>query len=66
MKLIYFISQLKLTAGSVDADGRMLTPVLNDTLRPHQADPEDQEGDFVHADLEEAKSLALSIVFRPP
>jgi len=38
-------------------------PVLNETLRPHLQDPEEQEGDIVHADLEEAKRLARDIVY---
>jgi hypothetical protein len=63
MKLIYFISQLKLTAGIIDAASETTVPVLNETLRPHLDDPEDQEGDLVHADLEEAKRMARDIVY---
>jgi hypothetical protein len=38
-------------------------PVLNETLRPHLEDPEDWEGDKVHADPEEACRLAVDIAF---
>jgi hypothetical protein len=63
MKLIYFISQLKLTASFTAEEGQAPERALNERLRPHLAEPEDQEGDFVHADLEEAKRLARDIVF---
>jgi hypothetical protein len=64
IKLIYFISQLKLTAAIIEAaQAETAVPMLNVTLRPHLQDPEEQDGDFVHANLEEAKRLARDIVF---
>jgi hypothetical protein len=63
MKVIYYISTLGLTRHIVNHTEANHVPVLNETLRPHLDDPEDWEGDHVHADLSEARRLARDIVF---
>jgi len=62
MQMMYFISQMKLTAAIVNGQTESAVPLLNETLRPHLEHPDDQEGDLVHADLEEAKRLAKDIL----
>jgi len=63
MQMMYFISQMKLTAAIISGQTESAVPLLNETLRPHLEHPDDREGDLVHADLEEAKRLAKDIVY---
>ncbi|MBS2006068.1 MAG: hypothetical protein JST01_03430 [Cyanobacteria bacterium SZAS TMP-1] len=63
MKMLYYISQLKLTAAIIAGQTETEVPLLNETLRPHLEHIEDQEGDIVHGDLEAAKELAKNILY---
>jgi len=63
MQLMYFISQLKLTAAIINGQTETSVPLLNETLRPHLEHEEERDGDMVHANLEEATRLAKDIVY---
>jgi hypothetical protein len=62
MRLVYYISTRKLTAHIADHATDAYVPVLNEILRPHMENADEREGDFVHANLEQAKTMAFDIL----